>query len=131
MTTARISSRAVTSSAASWSSRWTCTLSAFIFGRSSRMIPTAPSVSTRTNSPMAPSPFSNPSEASKHQATCTAGVIKADSPLRHDGRSGLSGPKVAGRLLLLVDVEAGDGQRLGAQLVLVDVDVGEDHRDDG
>src|SRR6058998_2667201 len=46
-----MSSRAVASCAQARISSCTCALSAFIFGRSSRMVPTAPSTSSRTNSP--------------------------------------------------------------------------------
>src|SRR3954468_4630935 len=53
--TARMSCRAVASRAQALISSWTCALSAFIFGRSSRMVPTAPSTSSRTNSPTAAS----------------------------------------------------------------------------
>src|SRR3954462_15212987 len=53
--TARMSCRAVASSAQALISSWTCALSAFIFGRSSRIVPTAPSTSSRTNSPTAAS----------------------------------------------------------------------------
>src|SRR4051812_45810837 len=53
--TARMSCRAVASSAQALISSWTCALSAFIFGRSNRIVPTAPSTSSRTNSPTAAS----------------------------------------------------------------------------
>src|SRR3954467_15871283 len=49
--TARMSGWAVPSSAQARISSCTCALSAFIFGRSSRIVPTAPSTSSRTNSP--------------------------------------------------------------------------------
>ena len=52
-TTARTSSRSVASAAASRSSVWTWKLIAFIFGRSSRMVPTPSATSRLTNSPMA------------------------------------------------------------------------------
>src|SRR3954470_10399047 len=53
MTTARTSSRSVASRAAARISSCTCTLRAFIFGRSSRMVPTPLGTSRRTHSPIA------------------------------------------------------------------------------
>ena len=46
-----MSSRSVASAAAARISSCTCTLSAFIFGRSSRIVPTPSATSSRTNSP--------------------------------------------------------------------------------
>src|SRR6478672_4964501 len=51
-TTALTSSRAVASAAAARISSWTWTLIAFIFGRSSRIVPTPSATSSRTNSPI-------------------------------------------------------------------------------
>src|SRR6478752_9716299 len=52
-TTALTSSRSVASTAAARISSCTCTLRAFIFGRSSRIVPTPSATSSRTNSPIA------------------------------------------------------------------------------
>src|SRR3569623_128776 len=51
-TTALTSARSLASSAAARISSWTCTMSAFILGRSSRIVPTPSSTSRRTNSPI-------------------------------------------------------------------------------
>src|SRR6476661_2434257 len=50
--TALTSARSVASAAAARISSWTWTLSAFIFGRSRRIVPMPPSTSSRTNSPI-------------------------------------------------------------------------------
>src|SRR3954451_7701256 len=52
-----MSARVVASWAQARISSCTCAFSAFIFGRSSRMVPTAPSISRRTNSPTTASIF--------------------------------------------------------------------------
>ena len=51
-TTALTSSRSVASVAAARISSCTCTFNAFIFGRSSRIVPTPSATSSRTNSPI-------------------------------------------------------------------------------
>src|SRR5215469_8191574 len=52
MTTAAMSASALTCAAASAISSCTCAFSAFIFGRSSRMVAICSATSTRTNSPI-------------------------------------------------------------------------------
>jgi hypothetical protein len=52
--TARTSSSAVAWAAAARSSSWICALSAFMGGRSSRIVPMPSAVSNRTNSPIVP-----------------------------------------------------------------------------
>src|SRR5215472_8578742 len=58
--TARIASSAVTSAAAPAISAWTCALSAFIFGLSSRIVAMPSATSTRTNSPKPATSTSSP-----------------------------------------------------------------------
>src|SRR5256885_390329 len=72
--TARTSSRSAASVAAARISSCTAALSAFIFGRSSRMVPIPPSTSNRTNSPTSP-PRLTPS---------TSRVTLPPPPAHHD-----------------------------------------------
>src|ERR1700761_8975061 len=85
--TAWTSGSALTSAAAAPISFWTWPLSAFIFGRSSRMVAMPPSVSTWTKSPMTASQlpaFGGP--ASQHYSLSRAPGTSAQVAVGHSGR---------------------------------------------
>ena len=98
-TTALTSSRSVASAAAARISSWTWTLSAFIFGRSSRIVPTPSATSSRTNSPMSIVSLSSRSspDPSDHNGASDSRELALAHPRRERSTCGPAGTRTSAR----------------------------------